>query len=93
LSDTILKGIKTSFNFKDMIKHKRNIRRTAVLALVISLLGFFVDSDPREESIFVNIFEIGLMSTLIFVLFSLVYFLVSFISRLLGINDMVGDSE
>lgn len=70
------------------MKHKRNLKRTAALALMISIVGFFVDGDPREESLFTNIFEIGLMTTILFLIFSSAYLIIDFLSKLAGLNDI-----
>lgn len=45
----------------------------AMLALALSLCGFFMDGDPRAPSIMTNLTDIGAMTLLFFVLLSLVY--------------------
>lgn len=65
-----------------MNKHKRNIRISALLATFIGVIGFYLDGDAREESIFTNVFEIIMMTSILFLVFSSVYFIINFVFSL-----------
>ncbi|MEM8528437.1 MAG: hypothetical protein AAGG68_27595 [Bacteroidota bacterium] len=44
-----------------------------LFALSLSVIGFFVDSDPREPSIATNLFEISMMTLILFAFISVLF--------------------
>ncbi len=65
-----------------MNKHKRNIKITALLASFMGIIGFYLDGNVKEESIFANVFEILMMTSILFLVFSSVYFIINFVFSL-----------
>ncbi len=47
-----------------------------LFSLLISIIGFYIDGDIREPSNFTNIFEIMMMSFMLFAFFSVSFFLI-----------------
>lgn len=64
-----------------MNEHKRNIRITALLATLLGILGFTFDGNLKDEGVFANIFEILISTSILFVLFSSVYFIINFLFK------------
>lgn len=53
-----------------------------LFALSLSVIGFFVDSDPREPSIATNLFEISMMTLILFAFISILFGVAIGLSRL-----------
>lgn len=51
------------------------------ISALIAILGFFIDSDQREDRLIVNLFEIGMLALIIFVCLLVVMKLYQFISK------------
>jgi len=66
-----------------MMKHEKKLELFAILSIGLSLAGFFLDSDPREPSLLINICEIIIMTGIIFMILTAFYFAFKFISNLL----------
>lgn len=56
------------------MNYRKNIVIILALSIIISFIGFFIDSDVRETSLSVNILEISMMSIIIAVILSIIYF-------------------
>lgn len=57
---------------------KKEIKIMLILycvSFVLAVVGFFIDSDIRNPSVFVNIFETFVLSFVIYIFISLIYFL------------------
>jgi len=68
-----------------LMNYRKNIVVILTLSIIITLIGFFIDSDVREVSLSVNIFEIVMMTILTAVIMSIIYFPISFfIQKLKG---------
>ncbi len=63
------------------MNYRKNIIIILTLSIIISLIGFFTDSDTREISLSVNIFEIFMMTIMIAILLSTIYFPIKFLAR------------
>ena len=50
------------------MNYRKNIVIILALSIIISLIGFFIDTDVRETSLSVNILEISMMSIIIAVI-------------------------
>lgn len=57
-------------------------------ALALSLFGFFIDGDVREPSIWTNIFEVSMMSIVIFGMLLVPYGLFVLVGNLLRKNSL-----
>ena len=67
------------------MNYRKNIVIILALSIIISFIGFFIDSDVRETSLSVNILEISMMSVIIAVIQSIIYFPINlFIQKLKG---------
>ena len=67
------------------MNYRKNIVIILALSIIISLIGFFIDTDVRETSLSVNILEISMMSIIIAVILSIIYFPINFfIQKLKG---------
>jgi len=67
------------------MNYGKNIAIILALSGIISLIGFFIDTDIRESSLSVNILEISMMSVIIAVIQSIIYFPINlFIQKLKG---------
>jgi len=53
-----------------------------LFAMSLSVIGFFVDSDLREPSLAVNLFEIFMMTLILFILISTLFGMVIGLSKL-----------
>jgi hypothetical protein len=55
-----------------------NIKKNSIVLLIgsllMSLIGFFMDTDPRESSLLISIFEILMLTIILFTILSVVYF-------------------
>lgn len=60
---------------------KKVVITNCIIALILSLLGFLIDSDPRVQSIPTNIFEIVMMALILFSAISIVFFGAHFILK------------
>ncbi|MEJ6736947.1 MAG: hypothetical protein QNK84_07905 [Flavobacteriales bacterium] len=60
------------------MNYRKNIVIILALSIIISLIGFFIDTDVRETSLSVNVLEISMMSIIIAVILSIIYFPISF---------------
>ena len=60
------------------MNYRKNIVIIFIISTIISLAGFYVDSDIKETSISVNALEIFMMTIIIAVLISIIYFPLSF---------------
>lgn len=67
------------------MNYRKNIVIILALSIIISFIGFFIDSDVRETSLSVNILEISMMSIIIAAILSIIYFPINFfIQKLKG---------
>jgi uncharacterized protein (DUF983 family) len=55
------------------MNHKKNLKIMGILAIGISILGLILDTDVKNVSSLYNIFEVLVMSAVIFGLLSIVY--------------------
>jgi hypothetical protein len=60
------------------MNYRKNIVIILALSIIISLIGFFIDTDVRETSLSVNVLEISMMSIIIAVILSIIYCPISF---------------
>ena len=56
------------------MKHKNILSFILVISICLSLLGLLVDSDPRNPNVITTVFEIAMMTLLLFVILTTVYF-------------------
>lgn len=62
-----------------MNEHRRNIKITAMLATLLGIMGFYLDGNLKDEGFFINTLEILTMTSILFVLFSSVYFMINYL--------------
>lgn len=62
------------------MNYKKSLLLIFLIGIFISTIGFFIDTDVREPSLFTNLFEIGMMGIVISLLISLIYFPIRFLS-------------
>ncbi len=74
-----------------MNEHKRNIRITALLATLLAIMGFYQDGNLENAGLFTIVFEILLMTSILFVLFASVYFLINYIFTYNNSTEDVGN--
>jgi hypothetical protein len=55
------------------MNHKKNLTALAVIAISISVIGFIIDSDERTNSALYSLFELLVMSAVIFGLLNILY--------------------
>lgn len=74
-----------------MNEHKRNIRITALLATLLAIMGFYQDGNLENAGLFTIVFEILLMTSILFVLFASAYFLINYIFTYNNSTEDVGN--
>ena len=50
-----------------------------IFSICLSILGFFIDGDPRNPDIMENVYELCMMTILQFGVFTIIYYGVKFI--------------
>ncbi|AWG25192.1 hypothetical protein [Flavobacterium kingsejongi] len=63
------------------MKHKRNLGILFLISVVLSLLGFFSDSDLVVSSMVTKVIEIALIAIVIFIVLAILYFIMSFMLK------------
>lgn len=58
------------------MNHQKNLIKIVLFSFCLSLFGFFIDSDQRVLDIGVNIFEIIMMTSIIFLILTIIYVVV-----------------
>lgn len=60
---------------------KKNLYTILRASFVISTIGMIMDSDVKEASVLMRLFEFVMMTATIFVLLSLVYYTIRFVKQ------------
>ena len=63
------------------MKHKRNLAILFLISVVLSLLGFFSDSDLVVSSMVTKVLEIVLIAIVIFIVLAILYLIMSFMLK------------
>ena len=63
------------------MRHLSNLIIIFIISILLSFFGWFVDSDPKGNDVLFNIFEICMMSLVLFLLISPFYFIIKFIKN------------
>ncbi len=63
------------------MRHLSNLIIILIISILLSFFGWFVDSDPKGNDVLFNIFEICMMSLVLFLLISPFYFIIKFIKN------------
>jgi hypothetical protein len=66
------------------MKHKRKIALLLSFSLIITLIGFFLDTDERVSDMSENIKDFVLMTLLIFMILSGMYFFIVFLANIIN---------
>lgn len=56
------------------MKHKITLLTILVISICLSVFGAWVDSDMSNASVMTNMFELGMMTLLVFVILTTLYF-------------------
>jgi hypothetical protein len=59
--------------------NKKDILIIGIISILLTVIGFILDLNERIPNILLNIYEILIMSTIIFILISIIYFPVKLI--------------
>jgi len=68
------------------MNYRKNIVIILILSFIITLIGFFIDSDVKEISLSLNLLEIVMMTIITAVIMSVLYFPISFVIQKLKGN-------
>jgi len=60
---------------------KKSIIIIGIVALLISLFGFFIDTDIREQNLLLNLFEILMMTIVVATILSVIFYPVNFLLK------------
>jgi hypothetical protein len=63
-----------SLQFRAKQKFMKRFRNLLMVSVAMTTIGFFLDSDPQQGTIWLSIFEFAAMTLLILVLLSICYF-------------------
>ena len=56
------------------MKYKIALLTILVISICLSVFGFWVDSDPRNPNVMTTVFELVMMTLLVFVILTTLYF-------------------
>jgi hypothetical protein len=56
------------------MKYKIALLTILVISICLSLFGFLVDSDPSNPNVMTTVFELAMMTVLVFVILTTLYF-------------------
>ena len=59
----------------------KTLRTLSILSFILSMIGFIIDLGERVPNVWVNIFEIIMMTGIIFTVFTSIYLLSKFIYK------------
>jgi hypothetical protein len=60
---------------------KKVVLTNSIIALILSLIGFFTDGDPRTEGISTNVLEIVMMTMILFSVITMTFFAIHFLIK------------
>ena len=63
------------------MKNKIALLTILVVSICLSVFGAWVDNDPRNPSLMTNVFELAMMTLLVFVILTTLYFATTFTSK------------
>jgi hypothetical protein len=60
------------------MKNKIALLTILVVSICLSVFGAWVDNDPRNPSLMTNVFELAMMTLLVFVILTALYFAMTY---------------
>ena len=63
------------------LNYLKTLRNLLIVSFILSMIGFIIDLGERVPNVWVNIFEILMMTGIIFTVFSSIYLLSKFINK------------
>jgi hypothetical protein len=63
------------------MKYKIKLFTILIISICLSVFGALVDNDPSNPSVITNVFELTIMTLLVFVILTTLYFVTTFTSK------------
>lgn len=63
------------------MKYKIKLFTILIISICLSVFGALVDNDPSNPSVITNVFELTIMTLLVFVILTTLYFATTFTSK------------